>query len=234
MRLCFEGHNEVYAVEQTLMALLPEERPVYGGDDPNWAGVSLTQEGDRAAAVTAMHYRGETGRGECARVLSGTEYEREGQRRHGVGRCFYLAARQVLPADPPWGMLAGVRPVKLPTAFLREGDSPEQVLDALTRDYYISPRRAQLALDCAQASLAVSRGLRDDQVSLYVGIPFCPTRCAYCSFVSADVHKALKLVPAYVEALLRELDATGETLARTGLTVHSLYMGGGTPTTLSP
>ena len=52
MRLCFEGHNEVYAVEQTLMALLPEERPVYGGDDPNWAGVSLTQEGDRAAAVT--------------------------------------------------------------------------------------------------------------------------------------------------------------------------------------
>ena len=237
MKLNFHGHQEKYTVEQSMLNLFPGEKPVYGPiapEDDSWADISLTEEEDLCRIRIALGRGGRRGEHGLEVPLSGSEFQREGQRRHGVGRCFYLAARQVLPGDPPWGMLAGVRPVKLPTALLQEGNSPAQVLDTLARDYYISPRRARLALDCAQASLAVSRGLRDDQVSLYVGIPFCPTRCAYCSFVSADVHKALKLLPAYVEALLRELDATGETLARAGLTVHSVYVGGGTPTTLSP
>ena len=236
MKLNFHGHQEKYTVEQSMLDLFPGEKPVYGPiapEDDSWADISLTEEEDLCRIRIALGRGGRRGEHGLEVPLSGSEFQREGQRRHGVGRCFYLAARQVLPADPPWGMLAGVRPVKLPTAFLREGDSPEQVLDALTRDYYISPRRAQLALDCAQASLAVSRGLRDDQVSLYVGIPFCPTRCAYCSFVSADVGRTLKLVEPYLQLLLEEVDATGRALHAAGLTVRSFYMGGGTPTTLS-
>ena len=236
MKLNFHGHQEKYTVEQSMLDLFPGEKPVYGPiapEDDSWADISLTEEEDLCRIRIALGRGGRRGEHGLEVPLSGSEFQREGQRRHGVGRCFYLAARQVLPGDPPWGMLAGVRPVKLPTAFLRQGDSPEQVLDALTRDYYISPRRAQLALDCAQASLAVSRGLRDDQVSLYVGIPFCPTRCAYCSFVSADVGRTLKLVEPYLQLLLEEVDATGKALHDAGLTVRSFYMGGGTPTTLS-
>ena len=236
MKLSFHGHDEKYAVEQSMLSLFPGEKPVYGPIQPgedNWAEVTLTESAGYCQAQVALCRGGRTVRQTLDAPLSGDDFQREGLRRRAIGRCFFLAARQVLDRDPPWGMLTGVRPVKLPTRFLKAGQTEDQVRDTLTRDYYISPRRTELAIDCAKASLAVSRGLGDDQVSLYIGIPFCPTRCAYCSFVSADVHKALKLVPAYVEALLGELDATGRALAKAGLTIHSLYMGGGTPTTLS-
>lgn len=88
-------------------------------------------------------------------------------------------------------------------------------------------------MDCAQASLDAQRALKEDEVSLYVGIPFCPTRCAYCSFVSADVGRTLKLLEPYLDALLEEIGALGRVLERTGRGLRTFYMGGGTPTTLS-
>ena len=88
-------------------------------------------------------------------------------------------------------------------------------------------------MDCAQASLAAQRSLGEQEVSLYVGIPFCPTRCAYCSFVSADVGRALKLIDPFLDALSREIRATGAMLADAGLRVRTVYFGGGTPTTLT-
>lgn len=98
----------------------------------------------------------------------------------------------------------------------------------------MSPRSERsLAVDCAQASLNAQRTLKEDEVSLYVGIPFCPTRCAYCSFVSADVGRTLKLLEPYLDALLEEIDALGRILERTGKGLRTFYMGGGTPTTLS-
>ena len=88
-------------------------------------------------------------------------------------------------------------------------------------------------MDCAQASLAAQRSLGEQEVSLYVGIPFCPTRCAYCSFVSADVGRALKLIDPFLDALSREIRAAGAMLAGAGLQVRTVYFGGGTPTTLT-
>ena len=82
-------------------------------------------------------------------------------------------------------MLSGVRPVKLPTRAMEEGSTPRQA-EAMLKHYHVSPVRRQLAMDCAQASLAVKRSLQPEEISLYVGIPFCPTRCAYCSFISAS------------------------------------------------
>ena len=103
----------------------------------------------------------------------------------------------------------------------------------LRKGYFVSPHRAKLAVDCARASVETQRSLKEGEVSLYIGIPFCPTRCAYCSFVSADVGRTLKLVEPYVEGLLQEVSETGRVLREAGLTVRSFYMGGGTPTTLS-
>ncbi|WP_295859576.1 coproporphyrinogen dehydrogenase HemZ [uncultured Oscillibacter sp.] len=233
MRLCFKGHNEVYAVEQTLMALLPEERPVYGGDDPNWAGVSLTQEGDRAAAVTEMHYRGETGRGECARVLSGTEYEREGQRRRLLQMSFFMAARQAAHIAPPWGSLTGIRPDKVAVQALDAGSTPEEARRLLEEEYFVTPRRARLAAETAAVTRRLRRELAPRDIALYVGIPFCPTRCAYCSFVSASVEKSFHLVEPYLAALKAEIASAGRLCRELGLRVRAFYMGGGTPTTLT-
>ena len=145
---------------------------------------------------------------------------------HALKMAFYRAGTAVLGQEPPWGALTGVRPVKLPTRCMLAGGELEE-------EYRVSPLRAKLAVDCAQASLAVDREVQEDQVSLYIGIPFCPTRCAYCSFVSADVGRTLKLVEPYLAAVLEEVEHTGRVLRESGLSIHSLYVGGGTPTTLS-
>jgi oxygen-independent coproporphyrinogen-3 oxidase len=146
---------------------------------------------------------------------------------------FYAAGKDILGIQPPWGALTGVRPVKLPTRAMKQGSTPAQAKEELERHYDVTPVRAQLALDCAKASIAVDESLRPDEVSIYVGIPFCPTRCSYCSFVSSDVHKALKLVSPYLEQVFEEIDATAAALKEAGLKVRSFYMGGGTPTTLT-
>ena len=88
-------------------------------------------------------------------------------------------------------------------------------------------------MDCARASVTLLRALEPEELSLYVGIPFCPTRCAYCSFVSADVGKSLKLMDPFLDCLDKELTAVGESLARSGRRIRTIYMGGGTPTTLT-
>ena len=113
------------------------------------------------------------------------------------------------------------------------GASPAQAERLLRGTYRVTEGRRRLAMDCAGASLAALRSLAPGEVSLYVGIPFCPTRCAYCSFVSADVGRALKLIDPFLDALCRELAATGAMLADAGLRVRTVYFGGGTPTTLS-
>ena len=235
MKLVFKGHDERYVVEQGMLNLFPGEKPVYepiGPEDDTWAVVTL-EEDTRCHVTVELSWRGKAIPYTVSVPLEGNEFQREGQRRRAIGRCFFLAAQAVTGHTPPWGMLTGVRPVKLPTRSLLAGASPEQARREMEELYYVSPRRSALAVDCAQASAAVDRDLRDDQVSVYIGIPFCPTRCAYCSFVSADVGRTLKLVEPYLDALLRELAVTGESLRRAGKTVHSLYVGGGTPTTLS-
>ena len=149
-------------------------------------------------------------------------------------QAFYSAGSALLGHDLPWGSLTGVRPTKLPTRALWEGSSPAQARRELEKTYHVSPARAKLAVDCAQHSVAAKRSLLPEEVSLYIGIPFCPSRCIYCSFVSAAVDQCLPLVAPFVESLCQEIQVTGRLLEESGRVIRSVYMGGGTPTTLSP
>ena len=219
-----------YSVEQMMLMLFPGERPEYP------EGYAPSRKPDRTA-VTARVTRPEgTAQGETqveSRLLDEAPERVYRTLQHALKMAFYQAGTAVLGQEPPWGALTGVRPVKLPTRCMLAGGTPEQAQAELEGEYRVSPLRAKLAVDCAQASLAVDREVREDQVSLYIGIPFCPTRCAYCSFVSADVGRTLKLVEPYLEAVLEEVEYTGRVLRESGLSIHSLYVGGGTPTTLS-
>ncbi|MCI5562337.1 MAG: coproporphyrinogen dehydrogenase HemZ [Intestinimonas massiliensis] len=241
MKLYLKGHDYKYATEQMLLTLFPGERPSYPdrpageGEDSltlslslgaRWATARavLTRDGRRwTAAARAPVPAPDAGRVERDRVLQRV-----------VKNAFYRAGVQALGREPPWGGLTGVRPVKLPTRALEQGATRRQA-DRLLRDLYrvSAPRRA-LALDCAQATLAAKRTLAPEDVSLYVGIPFCPTRCAYCSFVSAGVGRTFSLMEPYVDALCREIAAAGAAVRRGGRRIRSVYIGGGTPTTLSP
>ena len=240
MNLYFTGHGEKYAVEQTLLTLFPQERPVYpdtppGGD--NELELSFSRGKTWCTARATLRREGRTYTRQCRVQTSQLPQDdpvvATRLTRRTLQRAFYLAAVDCLGAEPPWGMLSGVRPVKLPTRALAAGATPAQAEGMLRNQYHVSPLRRKLAVACAQASRGVQASLAPQEISLYVGIPFCPTRCAYCSFVSADVGRALKLIDPFLDALCRELAATGAMLADAGLRVRTVYFGGGTPTTLS-
>ena len=235
MKLIFRGHDDRYAVEQSLLAFFPNERPVYDGEDENCAWVNLS-EGDRyTTATTKITYQGKTAHGMSREVIGKSldSYEQERLRQKAVKLSFFKAAREITGATPSWGALTGIRPGKLAARFLEDGKSPKQV-DKLLRDtYFVSPARRQLAIETAQAGLTAKAGLQPNDISLYIGIPFCPTRCAYCSFVSASVEKSFGLMEPYLDALCQEITDAAQMVKETGLRIKSFYMGGGTPTTLS-
>ena len=235
MKLVLNGHDERYTVEQSLMNLFPGELPVYEPilpGDESWAVITL-REDERCHVTVELRHGGKTAAQSCRAVLTGTEFEREGQRRHAIARCFFLAAKAVTGATPPWGMLTGVRPDKPVTWALAEGRSPEEARAMLENEYFVTPPRASLALETGAAALTAARRLEPRDIDVYVGIPFCPTRCAYCSFVSQSVERSFALVPPYVDALVEEIRSGGRMVREQGLRVRDFYMGGGTPTTLT-
>ena len=239
MKLYYRGHDYRYAAEQMLLTLFPTERPEYA-DAPPGPGedalvLSLSRGKTWATATAALTWGGREYR--AARRCRVSELTDQLSADRALQRilklAFYDAGTAALGKEPPWGALTGVRPVKIPAKAMLAGATPAQAEKVLRDTYRVSPGRRKLAMDCAQASLAAQRSLGEQEVSLYVGIPFCPTRCAYCSFVSADVGRALKLIDPFLDALSREIRATGAMLADAGLRVRTVYFGGGTPTTLS-
>ena len=235
MKLVLKGHDERYTVEQSLMNLFPGELPVYEPilpGDESWAVITLREE-DGCRVTVELRHGGKTAAQACRATLSGTEFEQEGQRRHAIARCFFLAARAVTGATPPWGMLTGVRPDKPVTWALAEGKTADEARAMLEQEYFVTPSRAALALETGSAALTAARRLGPKDIDVYVGIPFCPTRCAYCSFVSQSVERSFALVPPYVDALIEEIRSGGQMVREQGLRVRAFYMGGGTPTTLT-
>ena len=237
MKLELVGHNEKYAVEQSLLTLFPDERPVYGAvdraADARWAVITLAEDEGSVSARSELGLDGRSSVGRFDCPLSGTEYEKEGQRCHALGLSFFRAARTLLGTVPVWGSLTGVRPSKVAAALLREGKDRERVLAELEDVYSVAPSRARLALEAAEAGLRAAARLAPNDISLYAGIPCCPTRCAYCSFVSQSVEKSFALVEPYLAALFDEIEDAGRTVRELGLNVRTFYMGGGTPTTLT-
>ena len=239
MKLYYRGHNYRYAAEQMLLTLFPTERPEYADAPPgpgeNTLVLSLSRGETWATTTAALTWDGREYR--AARRCRVSELTDQLSADRALQRilklAFYDAGTAALGKEPPWGALTGVRPVKIPAKAMLAGATPAQAEKVLRDTYRVSPGRRKLAMDCAQASLAAQRSLGEHEVSLYVGIPFCPTRCAYCSFVSADVGRALKLIDPFLDALSREIRATGAMLADAGLRVRTVYFGGGTPTTLT-
>ncbi len=223
MKLQLVGHEDRYAVEQLQMALFALDREgeavsrLHRGKTWLTAVTVITADGRRTRAVRRLKAAEETVR----------------LRRRALQQSYYLAALPHLDAVPAWGALAGVRPTKLTTKHLLEGGTVKSARALLKDTYFVTKPRIDLALDCSSSTVAAQRLLEKTDVSLYVGIPFCPTRCAYCSFVSRSIGKRTELMEPYLAALKKELRCTGALLAKSGRTVRTIYIGGGTPTTLT-
>ena len=237
MEVFLKGHGYRYAAEQMLLTLYPEERPVYPPAPEGGDSVVLTlRRGQTYASVTCRLCRdGLVSRGQARvslrRLTGPVETDRLLQR--VVKSAFYRAALAGGHPRPVWGTLTGVRPAKLAASLLREEGSQAGARRRLERDFDVSSPRAELALRAARVAGDTARLLEPGDVCLYIGIPFCPTRCDYCSFVSVEAPRQLHaLLPAYLAALEQELEATARAAREAGLRVIALYMGGGTPTTL--
>ena len=223
MNLTLIGHEDRYAVEQLQMALFPE--------NPEGTAVSALFRGKTWLTATAkITLNGKTVSA-ARRLKAGEETVR--LRRRILQQSYYLAAIQLLDRKPAWGALAGVRPTKITTKHLLEGGSPASA-DRLMRDvYYVTPERRQLAVDCSESTVKAVSLMDKDDLSVYVGIPFCPTRCSYCSFVSRTVGKKTELLDKYLAALEREIQVTARLMKESGKHLLTLYIGGGTPSILS-
>ena len=138
----------------------------------------------------------------------------------------------LLQKPPVWGTLAGIRPAKVAEKLLVSGKGENAVIETLKEKYHVTSDRAALCTETAQAAIRLRASLTPRDVALYIGIPFCPTRCAYCSFVSNSVEKSFNLIEPFVDTLLQEIEKVAELASEAGFRIIAAYIGGGTPTSL--
>jgi len=240
MKLKLVGHEYKYAVEQIMLSLFPDEKPHYFSDPIVDSAEPIAESrlsiGDAfAQSITIIHCGDKVFRG-VARVstekLNG-KIVTDRLLQRIIKQSFYRAAADFIDAPPVWGSLTGIRPAHIAAPALEAGGT-KSAIKTLTRDYYVSADRAQMCARAAKSSLEMKRSLSQSDIAVYVGIPFCPTRCSYCSFVSNSVEKSFQMIDPFVELLLNEVEMAGNLVRELGLRVISIYIGGGTPTTLPP
>ena len=223
MKLILQGHDDLYAVEQLQLALFP--------DNAEGEAISSLHRGKVWLTATTKITIKDRCVSATRRIKAADETVRD--RRRALQQSYFLAAKQLLDHVPAWGALSGVRPTKITTKHLLEGGNAASADKLLQDVYFVTPERRKLAIDCSLATARAASLLDEKDISLYVGIPFCPTRCAYCSFVSRTVGKRTELIEPYLNALMQEIQLTGQLLENSGRKVRTIYIGGGTPTTLS-
>lgn len=152
---------------------------------------------------------------------------------HELCRLVYLCLQSLTGITPPWGLMTGIRPVKRMADLLNSGMDKEQSFKVLKDRFMVSDKRLELAYMTAVNQIPLISGYSKKTVSLYISIPFCPTRCSYCSFVSHSMDSAYRLIPDYIDYLCREIAITGKVIKDLDLKIDTLYIGGGTPTSIT-
>ncbi len=151
-----------------------------------------------------------------------------------VGRAMFAAGKELLGHTPPWGILTGIRPAKVAGNLLKRGKGIIKSKRIMRDEYFLNPQKAALAVSVASAEAKLLKKIPKNSCSLYISIPFCPSRCSYCSFVSYTTPRLLSLIDEYIDALLLELEERFFAIKTIGLELLTVYIGGGTPTTLTP
>ena len=150
-----------------------------------------------------------------------------------VGKALFAAGKEMLGHIPPWGILTGIRPAKIAGNLIQEGNGIIKTKKILRDEYFLSHQKAALAVSVAQSESKLIKKLDKNSCSLYISIPFCPSRCSYCSFVSYTTKRLLSMVDEYIDALISDLNETFDIIDELGMRISCIYIGGGTPTTLS-
>lgn len=214
------NHSFKYETEQIGLLFFPEH--------DNLEIISnLTEKDGKAFVHTEIKYEGKSASFDFSDICTCKK-----DCANAVKRSAFGAASKISDMPAPWGILTGIRPAKPVRQMLEEGMSENEILSVLKNTYLVTDKKARLALTIAKAEQNLCAKDKT-KVSVYIGIPFCPTRCSYCSFISHDASKMIKLSADYVKKLCEEIKVTSKIINDLGLTVRNLYFGGGTPTALS-
>jgi len=150
-----------------------------------------------------------------------------------AGKAVFSAGEKMFGYTPPWGILTGIRPAKVAGQLFEQNKDEAAVRRVLRNEYFLNPKKAALLTGISARQSKILGSVDKKSCSLYVSIPFCPTRCAYCSFVSFATKRLLSMVPEYLERLMRDIDGIFDLIRSNGLSLSTIYIGGGTPTTLT-
>ena len=221
--ICLEGHDMMNAVQTTVQIFMPNEKykPVENVQED---GITV-KSSVMGNGTTAQLY--ENGSLICEK----TETADGVTMQHAVRSAVYHMLKEKTGQHFPWGMLTGIRPAKTINTYMDTGLTKAESIKKMIETYEMSPEKAELAATVATAERSILEKADKNGISLYIGIPFCPTRCLYCSFTSYPIDIYKTKVDGYVEALIKELKFLGEKAQ--GKRLDSIYIGGGTPTSLS-
>lgn len=230
-----EGHDLKHAVEEMLFHLLPTAtltRADAAGEG-DWCRSLLAEQDGEAVGRAIACIGGVTRKSERRAPVAGLaplDYKRAVTEL--VKMTVYDAVAPSLAQPPVWGSLTGVRPAKLARGLIERGMSRGEAAAYLREHFYVSPARTALTIRAAATAMELDQEIGENDISLYVGIPFCPSRCYYCSFVSSTTAQSGHLIEPYLDTLCREIAETAALVREAGKRVQSVYIGGGTPTTL--
>ena len=228
------GHPFLYELECTLRIFYPGEKIEVTSDAEKTAEFAVTTQVKREEDKISLTVRAALwglNRTQTA-VLPGSAADLDVERT--LSTLLFTILSEHTGIHPPWGILTGVRPLRLCRRWKADGLSEEEIHSRFEQKYIVRPEKAALVLETAQLQQAVLEQNLPDTYSLYVSIPFCPTRCLYCSFVSHAVEKAGKIIPEYIARLCDELRYIAQIAQKAGMRLLSIYVGGGTPTSITP
>lgn len=205
-------------------------------DEEGVITTNFVHENDKIKAETEIEFNGKIYTGCYIGNFKNDEKDKRLIKKVYVCACmrsFCEAAQKIRNIPLPWGVMSGIRPAKTVRQFKESGHSYDQVKKIIKEIYDVSDEKCNLAVKVAENEENILKRVKDNSVSIYIGIPFCPSRCLYCSFVSTDIKYSGKYMDEFTKLLCKEIEKTGEILKRLGFTVQNIYIGGGTPTTLS-
>lgn len=187
---------------------------------------------EEAILLSVISKEGPTSSFGCSKVQITADMPRP-EVKNRLKQLIYSALSRHTGKELPWGTLTGIRPTKIPMSMLEEGIAKADIKEYMKDTYYISDEKADLAIDIAEREKKLLSTLHyENGYSLYIGIPFCPTTCLYCSFTSYPIFSWKKRIGDYLGALEKEIEYVAETYKDKVL--DTVYIGGGTPTTLEP
>ncbi len=233
MTIYFNGHPYKYELEAVIKLFIPCRAFDMRFDEPVTADEYIltekTVDAENALLRVSCRLLGQEEDG------AQTVRNEDALCERGFAVLLYGQLSKIFGCFPEWGILTGIRPVSLMARLRSKGMDDSQIGEFLTKEELVQPQKVSLGLTILKNQQEITKDSRPEDYSLYIGIPFCPSRCSYCSFVSHSIEtpRAKKLVEPYVTLLLEEIKATAEIAKEMGLRLRTVYIGGGTPTAVS-